>query len=65
MEMVNFTSYTKREAAAQSHEVLISVENIASVSEETAAGIQQTAATANDLAKMAENLSQLAAKFKM
>lgn len=53
------------EVTAQSNEVLIAVENIASVSEETAAGIQQTATTANDLAKMAESLTQLSAKFKL
>ncbi|RUL47897.1 methyl-accepting chemotaxis protein [Lysinibacillus antri] len=53
------------EQAAQSAQVLVSVENIASITEETAASVQENAATATDLAKMAEHLNEVAAKFKV
>ena len=51
--------------SAQAEEVLQAVGNIASVTEETAAGIEETATTATDLAEMAETLNQLAARFKI
>ena len=41
------------------------VGNIALVTEETSAGIEETATTASDLAEMAENLNQLASRFKI
>lgn len=51
--------------SAQADEVLQAVGNIASVSQETAAGIEEMATSATDLAKMAEELHHVVARFKM
>ena len=54
-----------QQQSAQAEEVLHAVGNIASVTQETAAGIEETANTATDLAKMAETLDQLTKRFKI
>lgn len=51
--------------AAQSQEVLGSIESIASVSHESAAAAEQTATSSQDLARLAEDLNELVAAFKL
>lgn len=50
---------------AQAEEVMQAVTNIALVTEETSAGIEETATTAADLADMAETLNELTQRFKI
>ncbi|WP_456276589.1 methyl-accepting chemotaxis protein [Bacillus sp. AK128] len=64
-QMVAEIAAASEEQMAQSQEVLLATQNIAAVSEETAAGVEQTAATSTELAKMAEALNMLAARFKL
>ncbi|UUZ90289.1 methyl-accepting chemotaxis protein [Paenibacillus sp. P25] len=56
---------TSEEQAAQSGEVLHSIENIASASEEAAATSQETAATSQSLARLAESLNGGVSIFKV
>ncbi|USG65764.1 methyl-accepting chemotaxis protein [Brevibacillus ruminantium] len=51
------------EQSAQIAEVLKAAQNIAAVTEETSASTEETSNAVVDLAKMAENLNQLVAKF--
>ncbi|MBP1155078.1 MULTISPECIES: methyl-accepting chemotaxis protein [unclassified Paenibacillus] len=51
--------------AAQSSEVLVSIENISAATEEAAASSQETAATAQSLAKLAEDLNHMVSNFKV
>ncbi|UKS29180.1 methyl-accepting chemotaxis protein [Paenibacillus sp. HWE-109] len=53
------------EQAAQASEVMTAIESVAATSEECAAGAQETAATSQELAKLAENLHDAAAVFKI
>jgi methyl-accepting chemotaxis protein len=53
------------EQAAQSDEVMHSIESISSVSEEAAAAAQETAATSQSLAKLAEGLNDSVSLFKI
>jgi methyl-accepting chemotaxis protein len=53
------------EQSAQSEEVLRSIETIASVSEQSAASAEETASSSQSLAKLADDLSQSVAKFKV
>ncbi|QJD85518.1 methyl-accepting chemotaxis protein [Cohnella herbarum] len=72
MTMVNETAHrvtdiaaASEQQAAQSSEVLISIESISSVTEETAAGSEETAATAQSLARLAEELNGSVSLFKL
>jgi methyl-accepting chemotaxis protein len=53
------------EQAAQSAEVLLSVESIAASSQQTAAASEQTSASSQSLAELAEELNQLVVVFKV
>lgn len=64
-EKVTEIAAASQQQTAQAEEVMQAVGNIALVTEETSAGIEETATTASDLAEMAENLNQLAGRFKI
>jgi methyl-accepting chemotaxis protein len=53
------------EQAAQSNDVLRSIESISSASEEAAAASEETAATSQSLAQLAENLNDTVSSFKI
>jgi methyl-accepting chemotaxis protein len=53
------------EQAAQSGDMLHSIESISSVSQEAAAASEETAATSQSLAQLAENLNEAVSSFKI
>lgn len=53
------------EQAAQSSEVMFSIESISAATEEMAASSSETATTANALAQLAEELNSLVSIFKV
>ena len=72
INMVNQSAHKVSEIAvaseqqfAQSSEVLISIESISAITEESAAGSEETAATAQSLASLADNLYKAVAIFKI
>ncbi|RTE11385.1 methyl-accepting chemotaxis protein [Paenibacillus whitsoniae] len=64
-EKVSEIAAASEEQSAQTSTVLISVENISTVTEESAASSEETAATALSLAQLAEDLQQSVAIFKI
>ncbi|SFL12213.1 methyl-accepting chemotaxis protein [Paenibacillus sp. 1_12] len=72
VEMVNQTASTvaeiaaaSEEQAAQTTEVLLSIESISAATEEAAASSEETASTAQSLAQLAEELNNNVAIFKI
>ncbi|MBP1154011.1 MULTISPECIES: methyl-accepting chemotaxis protein [unclassified Paenibacillus] len=53
------------EQAAQSNEVMHSIENVSSASQEAAAASEETAATSHSLAQLAEGLNESVSVFKI
>ncbi|WP_311765003.1 methyl-accepting chemotaxis protein [Paenibacillus agricola] len=64
-QKVSEIAAASEEQAAQTSTVLISVESISAVTEESAASSEETAATAQSLAQLADDLQQSVAIFKI
>lgn len=72
LSMVNETAHkvteiaaASEEQAAQSTEVLVTIESISAATEEAAASSEETASTAHSLAQLAEELNSSVATFKV
>ncbi|WP_332455206.1 methyl-accepting chemotaxis protein [Paenibacillus crassostreae] len=72
LSMLNETTYkvteiaaASEEQAAQSSEVMLSIESISAATEEVAASSGETAATASSLAQLAEELNSLVSIFRI
>jgi methyl-accepting chemotaxis protein len=63
--MVEDISRASEKQQADNNRVVRSVELVAAITQETAAGAQETAAAAQELAGMAEKLQRLTARFKL
>jgi methyl-accepting chemotaxis protein len=64
-QKVSEIAAASEEQAAQSSDMLHSIESISSVSQEAAAASEETAATSQSLAQLAENLNQAVSSFKV